>query len=570
MYRNKIHWVYLQKVKQFFLTFLMIGLISPSCFSQWSSDPTNVLRINTGQVIAMATNIFGETYVLWDMGIPRLQKMDSNGVQLWGTGKILTVDTARGRGYTGTVGSLLLDKVGNAFVLWQDIRRYSYPYYRIYSDAMMQGFSPDGKYLFPDSGIYLGKKELPSTAEFIGLYNDTSIYLSVAYRDTMQLQDDQYLQVTDKQGKLKFQQGGKLVVTKKYFDQRNLTNQGDVYLLDDIANLYKIDGNGNTLWIANAPFYSQSDNTVFPDGSILFCGPSFFANSSSDYDLLVKYYSKDGTSLLTDSGKVIASDVQEFADVQIIKSEDSSIIISCNTKDYLTTLYKINLKGELLWKNPIKTGVDYRSERGNTLITNGKGGAIIVTLDPVVVAGSIFTRAVNISSSGDFLWGGSGKIVSSKTDTVTSEQVTCVSDNKEGVIVAWTDRVYPAIPGTYIQRINASGNYGIMTSVTSKFSVRNHTVDFGISVSEIFPNPTNGDATISFSLTKQTEVRISMYNMLGQEIGKLLNSQVLLPNDYKIHWNFKNSVLNDVCSGVYIVKIETKDYAIPKKLLFIK
>lgn len=79
-----------------------------------------------------------------------------------------------------------------------------------------------------------------------------------------------------------------------------------------------------------------------------------------------------------------------------------------------------------------------------------------------------------------------------------------------------------------------------------------------------YPNPFNPTTTISFELPFTTEIELAIYNSLGQRIGVLVSGT----KTKGIHNVDFDS--NDLSSGVYFYKLNSKDFSISKKLTVIK
>ena len=77
-----------------------------------------------------------------------------------------------------------------------------------------------------------------------------------------------------------------------------------------------------------------------------------------------------------------------------------------------------------------------------------------------------------------------------------------------------------------------------------------------------YPNPFNPSTIIEFKLPKRERIKVSVFNMLGQKIITLNNSE-LPAGENKIIWNGKNNLGEDAASGIYIYSIITnkKQYA---------
>lgn len=89
------------------------------------------------------------------------------------------------------------------------------------------------------------------------------------------------------------------------------------------------------------------------------------------------------------------------------------------------------------------------------------------------------------------------------------------------------------------------------------------------SLSQNYPNPFNPATNIKFSVPQKAFVTISIYNILGEEITKLVNEE-FLPGTYETTWDASNYP-----SGVYYYKLtisseQVTKYTETKKMVLIK
>ena len=79
-----------------------------------------------------------------------------------------------------------------------------------------------------------------------------------------------------------------------------------------------------------------------------------------------------------------------------------------------------------------------------------------------------------------------------------------------------------------------------------------------------YPNPFNPSTVIKYSLPKASDVRLSVYDILGREI-KVLVDEKKEPGYYNVNFDAGN-----LASGVYIYKLSTKDFTKSQKMILIK
>jgi hypothetical protein len=79
-----------------------------------------------------------------------------------------------------------------------------------------------------------------------------------------------------------------------------------------------------------------------------------------------------------------------------------------------------------------------------------------------------------------------------------------------------------------------------------------------------YPNPFNPSTIISFQLPEQRQVKVAIFNMLGEEVSTLVN-EVKEAGYHKVEWNGAN-----LTSGVYFYRIEAGDFVSVKKMMLMK
>lgn len=70
-----------------------------------------------------------------------------------------------------------------------------------------------------------------------------------------------------------------------------------------------------------------------------------------------------------------------------------------------------------------------------------------------------------------------------------------------------------------------------------------------------YPNPANPSTTVRFSLKEKADVKIMVFNILGQAV-KILADKSFSAGLWEIPWQGKNSYGQQVASGTYIIKLK--------------
>jgi hypothetical protein len=94
-------------------------------------------------------------------------------------------------------------------------------------------------------------------------------------------------------------------------------------------------------------------------------------------------------------------------------------------------------------------------------------------------------------------------------------------------------------------------------------------VPTSFSLSLNYPNPFNSETVIEYSLPEQTQVKITVYNLLGQRVRTLLDRKETRGHK-KVLWDGKNERGESVSSGIYFYRIEARDFVQSKKMVLIK
>lgn len=84
-----------------------------------------------------------------------------------------------------------------------------------------------------------------------------------------------------------------------------------------------------------------------------------------------------------------------------------------------------------------------------------------------------------------------------------------------------------------------------------------------------YPNPFNNATIITFYVKEQSNVNLQVFNISGQFVKTLANSE-MLPGQYSIKWDGTSSYGQTVPSGIYFIRLLTKNQRRIIKVLFSK
>lgn len=281
--------------------------------------------------------------------------------------------------------------------------------------------------------------------------------------------------------------------------------------------------------------------------------------SSTDFNIYAQRVGPSGAIVWVVDGVVMNNNVAYAQlDPMIVSDGLGGAIISWT--DYRTgttaDIYaqRVNSTGAVQWT---ATGVIICTASGDQifsqLTSDGNNGAYI-TWEDHRNAGNSDIYAQGISSTAALNWAATGYEIC----TVTNDQLrpSLVSNGNLGAIVVWQDYRSGNEFDVYEVGFNTSGIIGI-----DPFG--NITPD-EYSLSQNYPNPFNPKTIISYGLKTAGNVKISVYDILGENIGVLLN-EVRSAGNYSISWD-----ASGFPSGVYFYKIEAGEFTANKKMILLK
>lgn len=154
-----------------------------------------------------------------------------------------------------------------------------------------------------------------------------------------------------------------------------------------------------------------------------------------------------------------------------------------------------------------------------------------------------------------------GEKITLNWEVKNADQISINGVNSDTNLVSSLD-VYPDKDTTYIlTAINGDGETSsdpIYIKVNVLFELYQNQ-----------PNPFNGSTTIPFDIETDSNVKLVIYNILGQKVNTILNKNCSTGH-YDITWNGTNNYGNQVPSGIYFYKIVNDSNIKVKKMVYIK
>jgi uncharacterized delta-60 repeat protein len=265
--------------------------------------------------------------------------------------------------------------------------------------------------------------------------------------------------------------------------------------------------------------------------------------------------------------------------------------------DYTTIKY--NSSGVEQWVQRYN-GPANVNDNANSIAVDESGNAYVTGESTGIGSGADYAT-VKYSSSGVQLWvqryngpGNSGDhaysiaVDASGNVYVTGESVgvgwytdyCTIKYNSEGV-QQWVQRYNPGNGGNHANSIAVDASSNVYVTgrspgingndyVTIKYSQQvgiepiSTEIPKELKFYQNYPNPFNPVTRIKFGLPEKSFVKLIVYDVLGREVGELINKD-LKAGEYNVEWN-----ASMLASGIYFYRLETDKYTETRKMVLIK
>jgi len=113
--------------------------------------------------------------------------------------------------------------------------------------------------------------------------------------------------------------------------------------------------------------------------------------------------------------------------------------------------------------------------------------------------------------------------------------------------------------------VDQNGN--VISQATQSIKIENIPEHFKLHSN--YPNPFNPTTTMRFDLPIQTDVKIIIFNMLGQKV-KNFDLKGVSAGYHFVKWNARNDMGDPVAAGVYFYQLQAKDFIETRKMVLLK
>jgi hypothetical protein len=568
--RNPINFI--GRLMCLYVVILGMVLIAPvTTYSQTQGRPVSI-AINNQVNPAMTTDGSGGSIVVWQdkrSGKSEIyaQRMGTMGNGMWTTDgiAICTQDSS----FNPTIVS---DGSGGAIIAWESYRGSTT------TDIFAQRVNSSGAIQWTLNGV--------------------PVSVVVFNQDTISMVSDGL--------------GGAILTWQDY---RSNNGFADIYA-------QRINSSGAGLWTANGVSVcnqaaSQLGPKLINDGS----GGAFitwYDNRAGNYDIYTQRISSGGAPMYTTNGVATCTAATDQLKPDICSDGAGGVIITWydyrSTTDYNIYAQRQGPALAIVWAVDgvvMNNNVAY-DQIDPKIVSDGMGGAIISWTDYRTGAGpgtaDIYSQRVN--STGAVQWTATGIIICTASGDQIKSQL--VSDGNNGAYITWEDHRNAGNSDIYAQRIasNAAitwsangfgictiandqlkpmivsnGNAGAIvvwqdyrsgnnfdiymngfntTGVYTAISNGVATNPTEYALLQNYPNPFNPVTVINYQLPKTGNVKLSVYDALGQEVNILVNESQFAGN-HQIEWNASAKP-----SGIYFYRLEAGSFVSVRKMILIK
>jgi outer membrane protein assembly factor BamB len=414
-------------------------------------------------------------------------------------------------------------------------------------------YGPDGKFLWQ----YKTGTNRPPQAGIV-IDSGNTIYFGSL---------DQHIYALNPDGSLKWRYKTSAAIPEVAIS--NIDLQGNIYITNGLGELYSMKPDGTLNWnkkyengfYGAAPAFSPDGNTIYISGrdSNLFalnldgtikwkftCGrihkgpmvdnannlyfistraPQYFYSLFPDGSVRWKFWT-------TNSGGPI------YSSPSTMDYEGNLYFIAYDTTlGHPLTLFSVDNGGSFRWRYALGPGDDF----WQPLICDSEG---------TIYIGSTFGYFYYaISSHGQLKW--------KLPLEFNKKQV----DNTGAIIGDGT--LYLGVHATSLE----SGLQKTLIAIrdTATVSIRDLIpASNSYNLSQNYPNPFNPSTTIKYSLAQAGRITLSIYDLLGREVIKLIDEEKP-PGEYETIWNTASYP-----SGVYFLKMQAGQFSETRKLILVK
>ena len=316
---------------------------------------------------------------------------------------------------------------------------------------------------------------------------------------------------------------GKVYVTR----EGDSTHAGSVLIFDNEAN--------ESAWTSGATGTPLQEITLPDPGS----ARGIAVNENGSLIYVSNYLSKKVYCYIGDpvNGYTLYNGFDFNVDTTFVASDSSTVIVGPWGMKYM----KGNNLLFITHDADFQTGPGY--DYGRIYIVNPNNGSV---LDTINVAE--WNKKITGSYNNYINWKASGYASVYSVDFDNNKNVYSQS------YYAWT-----------VDKRKYSGTLPTVELTITGVEKVSNSLPVNFSLDQNYPNPFNPTTTIKFTVPEKSELSISVFDITGKLVTKLIDNAEFSTGEYKVTFDASN-----LASGTYIYKMQTKTQSISKKLILMK
>jgi hypothetical protein len=561
----------------FRIILISIILIPLTLNAQWSSDPTvnTPLCTATNDQLdpAILSDGVGGAYIVWSDhrneptlfgGDIYMQRINSDGVSQWTADGMIINSYPFGEGQVQP--KIIPDGSGGNIIIWRSITNLF--------DGKIYTQRTDSSDLTLWSGIGLPICITGSSNYHTIVANSSGGALISWSRD-----GDIYAQQIDGTGEPSWTVNG-IPVCTAINNQSNTAMAPDgndgafIVWKDDRAgfvdfNIYAqhIASNGNLSWqndgigICTSTGWQQNPQILESDNSTAYIVWHDLRDANGD--IYAQRIDTSGTIFWAANGAAICNESHEQNNVAIASDGAGGAIMAwTDLRDDQGNIYaqRVDAAGNVQWA---ANGIPVCSAGGiqdwSVIISDGNGGAIITWEDQRQSALNTDIYAQRINASGVPQWTANGVAIGAATDIQGGPQL--IGDGSGGAFITWEDqRLGLTQNDIYAQWVDGQGNLAGVVGIEED----DPAIISEFQLYQNYPNPFNPTTKISWQLAVGSQVKLEIYNLIGQRVATLVDEN-RPAGSHSIQFNAAS-----LPSGIYYYQLQAGDYRDIKKMILLK
>ena len=144
-----------------------------------------------------------------------------------------------------------------------------------------------------------------------------------------------------------------------------------------------------------------------------------------------------------------------------------------------------------------------------------------------------------------------------------------VGSMSEGDIAFTFQTLYPSAEGDFLIADGVAVNLNGVRIIPSMEIVGLETPISDYTLLQNFPNPFNPSTAIQYMLPRADEVELVIYNLLGQEVSRLVH-ELRDAGTHTVMWDGTNNLGKQVASGVYIYRMVASDFVSVNRMVLLR